>query len=281
MSPRIFDGPELVKRVDATRFLWGDETSHFVSDLIYGRGTRIAAMIYSLRPGEHFGASEMWKPLYDQHRVYFVARGSLTIQDPESGEVAVAGAGEAITWRGAKYHFGYNFGTEETIVLDWYAPQERGPDEAELPLSRKKRDLGDIVDGREHLLKHWPDALQKTRGADLESGAIIRVSPADALHFVHGKQSPMLVSILASSDDLTAGTLSLRPGLMSEPEEHPGDEVVFSLGGCLHVFLPDTGDWFELDPYDCVYLPEGVRHQYCSYGEHVSHAAFCVVPHYR
>jgi mannose-6-phosphate isomerase-like protein (cupin superfamily) len=277
----IFEGPALVRRANAKRFLWGDDTAGYVSDLIYGRGERIAALVYSLRPGEGFGASETWKPLYDQHRFYFVVRGSLTIQDPETGEVAVAGAREAITWRGSRYHFGYNFGTEETVVLDWYAPQERAPDVPEIEISPGKREVGEVVGGQVELLRSWPDSQLKARAAALESGGIVRVTLDDALKFVHGQNAPMLVSIMASSDDLTAGTLLLRPGLMSEPEQHPGDEVAFSLGGNLHVHLPDTGEWFDLEPMDCVFIPEGLRHQYCSYGESVSQAAFCVVPHYR
>jgi mannose-6-phosphate isomerase-like protein (cupin superfamily) len=277
----IFEGPTLVRRADAKRFLWGDETAHYVSDLIYGRGARVAALVYSLRPGAQFGASDTWKPLYDQHRFYFVVSGSLAIHDPESGEVAVAQAGEAITWRGTRYHYGYNFGTEETVVLDWYAPQEREPDVPEIEISPGKRDVGEVVDGRAELLRSWPDALPATRAGDFQSGGITRVTAAEALHFVHGQKAPMLVSIMASSNDLTAGTISLRPGLMSEPEQHPGDEVLFSLGGNLHVFLPDTGDWFDLEPMDCVYIPEGVRHQYCSYSSTTSTGAFCVVPHYR
>jgi hypothetical protein len=34
----IFLGPTLVRAADATRFLWGDEASGQVADLIYGRG---------------------------------------------------------------------------------------------------------------------------------------------------------------------------------------------------------------------------------------------------
>lgn len=280
-SYRIFEGPMLVRRSEATRFLWGDEESGQVSDLIYGRGDRISAVIYALGPGHWFGASETWKPLYDQHRFYYVVQGSLAIRDPESGDVARADAGEAITWRGSRYHFGYNFGNDEAIVLDWYAPQERAPDVPETAVMGAKRELRETRGGRYELLGAWPDGRADERGRILDEGGVATVGPRDALQFVHGERKPLLVSILSSSSDLTAGTFELRAGTMSEPEQHPGDEVVYALSGRLNVLLTESGDWFELNPLDCAFLPEGTTHQYWSYGAQVTRAAFCVAPRYR
>jgi len=278
---RIFGGPALVRESEATRFLWGDEESGQVSDLIYGRGERISALIFTLGPGHRFGTSKTWKTLYDQHRFYYVVQGSLAIQDPESGEVAVARAGEAITWRGPRYHFGYNVGDEEVVALDWYAPAERPPDVPESAVSAGKRDLGEVRGGRYDLLGAWPDRRPEARRAALEGGGVVTVGPADALHLVLGERAPVLVSILSSSALLTAGTFELRAGAASEAEEHPGDEVVFALSGRLHVHLPASGGWFELEPLDCLFLPEGTQHRYWSYGSQASRAAFCVAPGYR
>ncbi|MFA4964613.1 MAG: cupin domain-containing protein [Thermoleophilia bacterium] len=277
---RVLHEPTLMRRDEATRFLWGDEESHQVSDLVYGRGERIAALVFSLRPGEHFGMSKAWKPMYDQHRFYYVVEGQLAIHDPETGEVAVAAAGEAITWRGARYHFGYNPGSDETVVLDWYAPQERAPEVPEAAISPGKRDLREVRGGRYELLGRWPDVRPDARRAAHVEAGLVTVSERDALRVIHGQQRPLLVSILASSDVLTAGTFTLRPGFMSEPEEHPGDEVVFALDGCLHVFVPATQLWFELQPMDCLFIPEGHAHQYCAYGAQPCRVAFCVTPLY-
>ena len=49
----------------------------------------------------------------------------------------------------------------------------------------------------------------------------------------------------------------------------------------LHVYLPDTHDWFEVNPKDCVFLPEGTRHQYWNYGDLPVTFAFAVSPRYR
>jgi mannose-6-phosphate isomerase-like protein (cupin superfamily) len=278
---RLFRGPALVRQAEATRFLWGDEESGQVSDLIYGRGEQISAVIFTLGPGHWFGASSDWKPLYDQHRFYYVVQGTLAIHDPETGDVAVVTRGEAITWRGPRYHFGYNVGDDEVVVLDWFAPPERGPEVPETALAGAKREIGEIRGGRDDLLGAWPDRRPEELTRALTHGGLTTVRRSEALHVIHGSKRPMLVSILASSTDLTAGTFSLGENQKSEPEQHPGDEVVFTLSGRLHVRVCDSGEWFELNPLDCVFLPAGTTHEYWSYGAERCTAVFCVAPGYR
>lgn len=278
---RIFREAMVVRRSEATRFLWGDEESGQVSDLIYGRGERISAVIFTLGPGAWFGTSKAWKPLYDQHRFYFVVQGSLAIHDPESGDVTVASKGEAITWRGARFHHGYCIGNDETIVLDWFAPPERALGIPEIAVMGAKRDLGEIQGGRYDLLGAWPGSRANERRRTMEEGGVVTVGPSDALHLIHGQRRPLLISILSSGEHLTAGTFELLASTRSEPEQHPGDEVLFCLSGRLHVHLPDGGEWFDLLPLDCLFLPEGTSHTYWSYGAEASRAAFCVAPRYR
>src|SRR5579862_2061614 len=281
-ADRIFARePMLVHQREATRFLWGDEESGQVSDLIYGRGERISAVTYTLGPGQWFGASHAWKPHYDQHRFYYVVRGSLAIHDPETGEVEVASAGSAITWRGARYHFGYNAGSEEVVVLDWFAPPDRGLDTPEIETMPAKPVLNAVTGGRYDLLGAWPDRRPDVLARTLAEGGLATVGPATALHFVHGSRRPLLVSILSSSSQLTAGTFSLAAGTRSEPEQHPGDEVVYATSGQLHVRLTERGDWFELNPMDCLYIPAGAPHEYWSYSAGPVTAVFCVAPRYR
>jgi mannose-6-phosphate isomerase-like protein (cupin superfamily) len=277
---RILVEPTLVRIEEATRQLWGDEESGEISDLIYGRAERIHAVIFTMGPGHWFSASKTWKPRYDQHRYYYVVQGTLAIHDPETGDVAVAGPGEVITWRGARYHFGYNVGGDEVVVLDWFAPQEWAPDETESAVMDTKPEPREIRAGRHELLGAWPAQRPDDLRRVLSEGGPVTIRPVDALHFVHGQKRPMLVSILSSSSDLTAGTFSLGANMKSEPEQHAGDEVIFTLSGRLHVHLCDAGDWFEMNRLDCVYLPGGTRHEYWSYGAERSTAAFCVAPGY-
>lgn len=278
---RHFEEPMLVRHAEATRFLWGDEESHHVSDLIYGRGDRISSVTFALSPGGYFKASKAWKPLYDQHRFYYVVEGTLAIHDPEGGEVAVAGAGEAIYWKGVRWHFGYNFGSTETLVLDWYAPQERAPNVPELEFGKTKPELKSVVNGRYDLLGKWPATLPETRNRLLREGGVVTIGRRDALHLIAGDETPTLVSLYISTDLITAGTVGLLPGRRTEPESHPGDEVLYVTQGRLHVYLPDTYNWFEANTKDSLFLPEGTRHQYWNYGDQPVEFAFAVTPRYR
>lgn len=276
-----FDKPTLVRRSEASRFLWGDDDAHYVPDLVYGRGERIAGLIFKLTPGEYFRASNTWRTLYDQDRYYYVVCGELTIQDPETGDVAVAKAGEAIYWSGARYHFGYNCNFEETMVLDWYAPQERASNVPEIAMSATKRKLDSRIDAREDLIGSWPAKAGTDRNLRQTQGRVMTVRPADALSIMHGEKNPVRIDIYASSKNLTAGVIELRPSIMSDPEVHGGDETLFVLEGSVHVYLPDSYDLFELHALDCLYLPEGTRHQYSNPGVRLAKLAFCVTPNYR
>lgn len=278
---RVFDRAMRVRRGDGERFLWGDEVSGQIADVIYGRGERISAVTFSLGPGHRFGASDTWKPMYDQHRFYYVVHGALAIHDPETGDVAVADAGEAIVWRGARYHFGYNAGDEDVLVLDWFAPRERGVDVPEKDVSGGKRELVDVVGGRYELLGGWPGSSAEHVASTLADGRVATVRESESLRFVQGSVHPVIVSILCSTAELTAGTFGVAPGSRTDPEQHPGDEVVYAISGQLHVHLPETGDWFELDPLDVAFIPAGTPHEYWSYGGERSKAVFCVAPGYR
>jgi quercetin dioxygenase-like cupin family protein len=277
----LFKGPTLVRYAEAARFLWGDAESHQVADLVYGRGERISSVVFSLRPGEYFKTSKSWKPFYDQDRFYYVVQGQLTIQDPATGEVAVADEGEAIYWSGAKYHFGYNFGGRETLVLDWYAPPERPPDVPEATVSPLKPDLAQELGGRYELLGQWPAQRLPVQTAAWRDGGVVTIRRQDCLHLILGSDNPALVSLFVSSPVLTAGIMDLLPGRSTEAETHPGDEVMFATRGQLNVYLPDTRDWFELHPRDSLFIPEGVKHQYYNYSDEMLELVFAVAPHYR
>jgi phosphoglycolate phosphatase-like HAD superfamily hydrolase len=72
-SPRYFKEPALVPHTEAVRFLWGDDESRHLADLVYGRGHRISSVTFTLSPGGYFRASR-WNSVID--RSPRVARGS-------------------------------------------------------------------------------------------------------------------------------------------------------------------------------------------------------------
>ncbi len=275
-----FKGPTLVRHKDASRFLWGDGKSGEIADVIYGRSATIGTLVFKLKPGGYFKSSDGWKSFFDQHRFYYVLKGEIAVQDPETGEIAVAKAGEAVHWRGAKWHFGYNFKAEECAVLDWYAPQERPPHVTEFEFGKTKPKFEKELAGREALLGRWPDALAEARAEAQSKGGMITARRQDALHFIHGTTHPIMESLFVSTKELTAGTVDLMAGARSENRSHPGEKVIFVTEGKLHVYLPESYDWFELDAWDVLYLPANTPHQYWNYTDKPLSFAFNVVPRY-
>jgi quercetin dioxygenase-like cupin family protein len=272
-----------VRHSEAVRFLWGDEESHQVADWVYGGGEQVGSFIFTLRPGEYFKWSKRWKPLYNQHRFYYVVEGDLAIHDPETGDVAVAREGEAIYWRGNKWHFGYNVGPKEVVVLDWALPREPRPPgvTSEVEASALKPDLERVVNGRYDLLGKWPTELPRVRDDAFREGRPVTIRREDCLNVILGDELSVLVRLYVSSEAITAGAITLLPGQMTEPETHPGEEVVFSLRGRLNVYLPESFDWFELQRLDTLFVPAGVSHQYCNYSAEPTELFFAVAPTYR
>jgi quercetin dioxygenase-like cupin family protein len=273
-------GPMVVRHREAARFLWGDEKSGEVADVIYGRNEVIGTLLFKLKPGGYFRSSDTWKSFFDQDRFYYVVKGEIAVQDPETGEVAVARAGEAVHWRGAKWHFGFNFSANECVVLDWYAPQERPPHVTELEFGATKPKFTIAKPGQSELLGQWPAAAAATRAKAQSQGGMITATKQGALHFVHGDKHPVMESLFVSTRELTAGTVDLMAGARSDNRSHPSDKVIFAISGKLHVYLPGTYDWFELDEWDLLYLPPGVQHQYWNYSDKPLTFAFMVVPRY-
>ncbi len=277
-SVTLFDGPTLVRWQEATRFLWGDAESGEVNDLIYGRNSRIGCTVFSLAPGRSFRLSGDWKPFFDQHRFYYVVEGALAIQDPETGDVAVAEAGEAVHWRGARWHFGYNFGDREVVVLDWYAPQERPLDVSEIAFGRTKPGLGAVNGMRGDLRGAWPASKAASRAAALGEGRVVRLTRADALNAVHGRRNPVLLRYFVTTPELAAGIVELAPSQCSDTIDDDGEKVIYVLEGRVHVHLPETFDWFELFERDVLYLPPATGHRIWNYGGSRAALAFETVP---
>jgi quercetin dioxygenase-like cupin family protein len=272
------DKATLIRFEEATRFLWGDEESGRVSDWVYGSGKRIAAFMFSLRPGAYFRHSRQFKTYYEQQRLYYVYQGQITIHNPESGQVAEAQQGQAIFWQGQKWHYGYNFGDSETLILEAVVPPETAP---EVTLSNHKPELKDGVNGRYDLLGNWPAQMKEAQKEAIRAGEMITLDRQDSLHLIGGRKSPYQVSLFVSTDELSAGTIELGIGKMCEDETHPGDEALVVTSGRLNVYLPRSHDWFELHPKDSLFIPEGVAHQYCNMSDERLAFFFAVAPKYR
>ena len=270
-SPRpTYDGPAAIPYDGVTRYLWGDDESGEVSDWIYASTDRIHMLVYALPPGGSCLHSDAHRTVFGADVTYFVLGGVLALANPETGEVQVARAGEAILFRRDTWHHIFSHSLEQLRVLEFFAPPPS------TGASRKYAQTRPLLDRVRHadddLLGRWPiDRPEPTLHHRREPD------------FLWRRDGDALVGIVATTEHLTVGTMSLLPGRRSEAEQHGGDECLYVLEGVLNVrsWGDGAGDWVELNPGDGYYCPLGTPHRYHNYGSTIAKAVFGVAPSWR
>ena len=266
--------PTLLRYRDVPRWLWGDGISGQVTDWLYTTSDKIHFIMFSLRPGAHWGYSDEFKPSYEADEGYYILQGSLTLHNPETGEVCVANQGEALHFRAHTWHYGYNFTSGETLVLEAFAPvpADMSADEISRSLSPPEKKRG----ARSEFMGNWPWNAQEANQAQ----TIRVVRPPDWLHIIQGDAAPTRVSLFVATEKLCMGIFTLLPGCASDPETHSGDEVAVVTQGRVNIRLPDTRGWFELHKHDGFFTPEGVAHGYHNMSDQPATVVFGVAPKY-
>jgi quercetin dioxygenase-like cupin family protein len=258
------------------RQIWGDDTSGEIADAIYISNEKIHLMIFTIAPGGGFGHSSEFRTRFSADELYYVLSGTLVMNNPETGEVHLVRAGEAIFFRGDTWHHGYCHGTEPVHVLEFIAP---GPlSGSTQSYARTKPPLETIRAGNEALVGRWP-----MERAERDTGRTMTVlTHDDVLWRLEGADGRMLVGLWASTDLMTVGTAQLHPGERSDVHVHDGDECIFVLEGSVGVRLPDNDGqtWFELGPHDGFYIPAGTPHRYQSFSGEMATIFSIVAPGY-
>jgi quercetin dioxygenase-like cupin family protein len=277
-SPRpTFDGPAAIRYGSVTRHLWGDEEAGEVADWIYVSSDRIHQLVYGLPPGGAFRHSDSFRTVFAADVVYYVLSGTLVIANPDSGEVQRLNPGEAAFFRRDTWHHAFNYSTDPLRVLEFFAPPpSQGTSGA---YARAQPYLEISRYSRDGWLERWPEAAAE----ELTSRTIHPIRNADILWHLQGKDRPLLVGLLVSTEHLTVGRIDLLPGQRSEPECHGGDEALYVLSGAIHVRPGgESGPgWLELSERDGCYLPAGTPHQYYNIGGEPASLLFGVAPTYR
>jgi quercetin dioxygenase-like cupin family protein len=276
-SPRpTFSEPTAIPYASVTRHLWGDDEAGRVSDWIYVSGAEIHQLVFGLPPGGRFGHSDSFRTVFAADEVLYVLSGVMVISNPETGEVHRIGTGEAAFFRRDTWHHVVNHSAEELRVLELFAPPPSqgtsGSYARTLPLLTESRYT------RDDLLGRWPLARDDVRTSD----TITPIRAHDRLWRWEGRTDRLLVGLLASTDQLTVGSVELLPGTRGYVERHGGEEALYVTRGRLNVHLPEASgpSWHELGPGDGFFLPAGTPHQYYNWSGEPAEFVFGVAPHY-
>ena len=276
-SPRpTFDGPAHIPYEAATRHLWGDETAGEVADWIYVSSDKIHQLIFGVPSGGAFRHSDAYRTIFAADEVLVVLSGEMVLANPETGEVHRLLPGEAAFFRRDTWHHAFSHGAEPLRVLEFLAPPpSQGTTGA---YARSRPNLVESRYTQDQWLGRWPMAR-----AEAQAGHTIQVlRETDVLWRMEGHHQPIPVGIWASTEQLTVGKISLRPGQHTEVRAHAGDEGLYLLSGTLNVRVPDNNGqrWFELKPRDGFYLPQGTPYQYYNVSAEPVTLLFAVAPCY-
>jgi mannose-6-phosphate isomerase-like protein (cupin superfamily) len=269
-SPRpTFDRPVAIPYAGVTRHIWGDEQAGEVADWIYASTERVHALVFGLAPGAWFRHSPEFRTIFGADELLYVLSGTMVIANPETGEVLRVARGGSVFFRSDTWHHVHAHGNEELRVLELYAPPPSTGSSGAYARTRPYLEPAEWRYGDDALLGRLPGA-QPERRTLLEPEAVWRRSLG------------VLEGLYASTEHLTAGVLELNPGETSRVHTHGGDEVVYATEGALHVraFGDEGTSVFELDPGDAAYVPQGVAHEYRSFGSSPARAIFGVAPSY-
>jgi quercetin dioxygenase-like cupin family protein len=276
-SPRpTFEGPAHIPYAGVTRHLWGDAESGEVADWIYVSSDKIHQLVFGLPIGGAFRHSEAYRTVFAADELLYVLSGEMVIANPETGEVHRVRAGQSATFGRDTWHHAFAYGTAPLRVLELFAPPpSQGTSGA---YARTKPYLQTPRYAQDAWLGRWPAARAEARQAH----TIRVVREEDVLWRLEGQERPVLVGLLLSTEQLTAGLVHLLPGQHSEPRAHCGDEGLYLQAGSLHIRLPEHEGqrWFELQAGDGFYIPAGVPHQYYNISDRPVEAVFGVAPRY-
>src|SRR4029077_17881568 len=147
-------------------------------------------------------------------------------------EVKVLHQGEALHFRERTWHYGYNFTQVETVIICTFAPVP--PDIASAAvLAEAVPPLGEVRLGRWELLDRHP-----WNSAEAAAKEAFRILPPSAwLPVTQGAQRPIRVDLMVATEKQTSGIFSLLPGVTTDAEKHPGDEVAFCVSGQVGLYL--------------------------------------------
>ena len=271
-----FNAPTHIPYRSVTRHLWGDSEAGYVSDWIYVSSEHIHQLVFGLPPEGRFTHSNEFRTIFAADEVLTVLSGTLALVNPERGEVQVIERGSSAFFRRDTWHHALNYSTESLRVLELFAPPPSQGTSGSY--ARTKPLLEHSRYTRDENIGLWPTEEPRIRK---EYSIMVR-QPQDSLWRLEGDGS-LLVGLIASTEYLTVGRARLLPGQCSGWRCHSGDLSMYLESGSLFVHIPNNtaAKWFEMEPGDGFYLPEGIKYEWRSMGAENAEIIFGVAPEYR
>lgn len=274
-SPRpVFDRPSHIRYESVTRHLWGEEDAGLVDDWIYASTDKIHQLVFGLQPGGFFKHTDAFRTIFGADEVLYVLSGTFGLANPQTGEMQVAKAGEALFFRKDTWHHGFNLSDEPVRVLEYFAPPPSqgtsGPYARTKELITENRYLQDAMMGRFPM-----QAAMERAGRTIHP-----MRDADLLWSLDRQTQGAYTGFYAATEHLTAGRTTVLTGQRSGMETHAGDECIYVLSGSLNIHVPGAEGqvWFELNPRDGFYIPGGYAHQYYNMGKGPAEFVFGIAP---
>jgi mannose-6-phosphate isomerase-like protein (cupin superfamily) len=238
--------PTLIRHSDVPYIVWGDDESGFVNDLFHVLSEGMVLVTVTMPPGARFRSSDKFRAYFDTHECLYVLQGEYTCQDPETGEVRTARRGEMLFMPEKRWHYGYNFGSEELRLLECIAPPTNQAALAHVPRPKE------LVGLDRNAASNWP-----RDGVATENLRVCRRN--SALNAIMGTKHSIRAEIFASTARVCFAILTLPPNARSGDLSFPFDICLHGDHGRFHVQVPGSGDYLMANTGDVVFLPKGSR----------------------
>ena len=108
------------------------------------------------------------------------------------------------------------------------------------------------------------------------------------VHFIHGKVNQTKVSFFLSNDQVHLGIHTILPNKQSDPETHPGDEILLVLEGRMHIIVERPDEIpksvshlaYEVNVGQKFFIPENLKHQFFNLSDKTLRFLFAIAPEY-
>ena len=270
--------PTVMRYVDLERRTWGDEGSGRLSDWFYADDAELNLNIVGMAANGAAVSSPANPTIFGADELFYVLEGRLVQSNPTTGEVLVANAGEGIFFRKDTWHYQWNYSNTQLRMLEFFQPAPKTGTGGAYARASAPLD-GPPKQGQDQFLGRWPMGLEerereRTAWVVRDDTILWRMEGA-----TRGRE--ILVGIMASTEHLTAGKIRFLGGQRSCEYQHNGEKVVFVEAGNLHVEFPETKRWVELEAFDGVRIPAGVRHSFYNMSSDYADSLFSVATDYR